>query len=207
MSPPEGSGRGRPRDDSREQAILDAALELLVEVGYERMSMVAVANRARASKATIYRRWTCKDAMVVEALRRRSPAAHVPADTGSLRDDLLAEVRLMVCTADGPGGALLMGVLRAASESPRLAEVIQESMVRHKSALCGCTLQRAADRGEVPAGLNPVPLVEAMLSMILTRQMLGGGLLDEAFVVHVVDDVAMPLIVGMARRCAMESNI
>ncbi|MCM3886539.1 TetR/AcrR family transcriptional regulator [Frankia sp. R82] len=207
MSPPEGSGRGRPRDESREQAILEAALELLVEVGYERMSMVAVANRARASKATIYRRWSCKDAMVVDALRRRAPAEHVPADTGSLRDDLLIEVGLMACATMEVGGGLLMGVLRAASESPRLAEVIQDHMVQQKAALCGCALQRAAARGEIPADLDPVPLAEAILSMILTRQLLGVGPLDEQFVAHVVDDVALPLITGLASRLPSPSNV
>ncbi|MCK9925536.1 TetR/AcrR family transcriptional regulator [Frankia sp. AgPm24] len=207
MSPPEGSGRGRPRDESREQAILDAALELLVEVGYERMSMVAVANRARASKATIYRRWSCKDAMVVEALRRRAPAEHVAADTGSLRDDLMVDVRLMARSIVDVGGGLLMGVLRAASESPRLAEVIQEHMVRNKAELCGNALVLAARRGEIPADLDAVPLAEAILSMILTRQMFGVGPLDERFVTHVVDDVAMPLIAGLAARASAASNV
>jgi AcrR family transcriptional regulator len=202
MSPPDGNGRGRPRDDSREQAILDAALQLLVEVGYERMSMVAVASRARASKATIYRRWSCKDQMVVEALRRRTPADHVPADTGCLRGDLAAEVRLMVEVVSGPEGSLLVGVLRAASESPQLAEVIQTNMRERKAELCCCLLRRAVARGELPETADPGPLIEVIIAMIFTRLLVTGEPLDEAFVDHVVDDLAMPLLAGRAGLAA-----
>ncbi|CAO5237468.1 TetR/AcrR family transcriptional regulator [Frankia sp. AgKG'84/4] len=198
MNIPCGAGRGRPRDDAREQAILDAALQLLVEVGYERMSMVAVANLARASKATIYRRWASKDEMVIEALRRRAPIDSAPADTGSLRDDLLAQVRLMIKAASGPDGALLVGVLRAASESPELAAVIQDNMRQHKAEMCCCLLERAAKRGELAASADPGPLVEVITSMIFMRLLVTGEALDDAFVHHLVDELALPLIAGRA---------
>jgi len=191
---PCGTRRGRPRDDAREQAILDAALDLLVEVGYERMSMVAVAARARASKATIYRRWANKDEMVVEALRRAGPADHVPADTGCLRDDLASEVRLMVRMIDGPNGALLVGVLRAASESPRLASVIQQSVLQHKSDISQCLFERAIDRGEVPSAEKSEVAMEIIMAMIFSRLLVTGGPLDDAFADHIVDDVLVPFL-------------
>ncbi|MCK9893539.1 TetR/AcrR family transcriptional regulator [Frankia sp. AgB32] len=198
MNIPCGAGRGRPRDDAREQAILDAALQLLVEVGYERMSMVAVANLARASKATIYRRWSSKDEMVIEALRRRAPVDNIPADTGSLRDDLVAQVRLMIEAASGPEGALLVGVLRAASESPQLAEVIQTNMRQHKAEMCCCLLERAVKRGDLPESADPGPLVEVIVSMIFMRLLVTGEALDDAFVHHLVDELALPLLAGRA---------
>src|SRR5579863_5183615 len=90
---------GRPRDDAREQAILDAAIDLLAEVGYEAMSIEAVAVRAKSSKATIYRRWPGKAELVADAIRRRTePTLADLPDTGSLRGDLLALVELM-CTS------------------------------------------------------------------------------------------------------------
>ncbi|WP_235825986.1 TetR/AcrR family transcriptional regulator [Candidatus Frankia alpina] len=206
ISPPVASGRGRPRDESREQAILDAALELLVEVGYDRMSMVAVAARARASKATIYRRWSCKDEMVVEALRRHGPAEHVPADTGCLRDDIAAEVRLMINAVSGPEGALLVGVLRAASESPRLAAVIQANLLQRKVDLGRCLLERAMRRGDLLAKAEPALLIEVILAMIFTRLLVTGEPLDEAFADHIVDDVVLPLLAGRSAPPAATSN-
>ena len=62
------------RAEAREQAILDAALELVMEVGYDRLSMDALAERAHAGKATIYRHWSGKAQVVAEAVRRRSAA-------------------------------------------------------------------------------------------------------------------------------------
>ncbi len=206
ISPPVASGRGRPRDESREQAILDAALELLVEVGYDRMSMVAVAARARASKATIYRRWSCKDEMVVEALRRHGPAEHVPADSGCLRDDIAAEVRLMINAVSGPEGALLVGVLRAASESPRLAAVIQANLLQRKVDLGRCLLERAMRRGDLLAKAELALLIEVILAMIFTRLLVTGEPLDEAFADHIVDDVVLPLLAVRSAPSAATSN-
>ena len=77
----------------RDAAICDAALALLVEVGYDRMSMDAVAARARASKATIYRRWPGKQELVLDAVRSRGAGLTVAEDTGCLRGDLVATYR------------------------------------------------------------------------------------------------------------------
>src|SRR5262245_37799618 len=83
--------RPRGRGEEREQAIIDATVCLLAEIGYEAMTMDAVAARARASKATIYRRWPGKPQLVGDALRRCGPGpkAEIP-HTGSLRGDLIA---------------------------------------------------------------------------------------------------------------------
>ncbi|WP_232291900.1 TetR-like C-terminal domain-containing protein [Frankia sp. QA3] len=170
------------------------------------MSMVAVAARARASKATIYRRWSCKDEMVVEALRRHVCADHVPADTGCLRGDVAAEVRLMIENVSGPDGALLVGVLRAASESPRLAAVIQANVLQRKVELGRCLLERAAQRGELLAKTEPAVLVEVILAMIFARLLVTGEPLDDAFVGHVVDEVVLPLLAGRATPPAVRSN-
>ena len=88
MTPQQGQTPHR-----RDAAICDATLALLAEVGYDRMSMDAVAARAKASKATIYRRWPGKQELVLDAVRSRAPGMAVPEDTGSLRGDLLATYR------------------------------------------------------------------------------------------------------------------
>src|ERR671937_591346 len=84
------------RGAARETAILQATLELLAESGYDQLTIDAVAARARCSKATIYRRWPDKAALVVTAVRRHAgqPAAAAP-ETGSLRSDLLAALAAM----------------------------------------------------------------------------------------------------------------
>ena len=89
MTPEAAAAAQRPRVEGlREQEILDAALVVLADVGYDRLTMDAVAHRAKASKATLYRRWSSKATLVVEALARTKGTPPVP-DTGDLRSDLL----------------------------------------------------------------------------------------------------------------------
>ena len=88
MTPADSTTRPRVEGE-REQEILDAALEVLAEVGYDRLTMDAVATRAKASKATLYRRWTNKLTLVIDALVAQK-ATPEPPDTGSLRGDLAA---------------------------------------------------------------------------------------------------------------------
>ena len=83
---------GRPRSTERDRQLLEAAQDLLVEVGYDRLTIDAVANRVGAGKATVYRRWPNKTAMVVDAVEALH-RPHPPPGTGSLRSDLLTEYR------------------------------------------------------------------------------------------------------------------
>ena len=88
----------RPRvEGDREQEIFDATLQVLEEVGYDRLTMDAVATAARASKATLYRRWNGKVALVIDALLSQK-GPHESVDTGTLRGDLLATF----CGVGGP---------------------------------------------------------------------------------------------------------
>src|SRR4051812_13391113 len=82
----------RPRiEGDREAEILAATLDLLATAGYDRLTMDAVAAAAKASKATLYRRWSTKAELVIDALQRTGDALHVAdPDTGHLRDDLVA---------------------------------------------------------------------------------------------------------------------
>src|SRR3954468_14483852 len=81
----------RPRvEGEREEQILDATVDLLLEVGYDRLTMDSVAARAKAGKATLYRRWCSKQRLVVDAVNRSKRAVvGPPPDTGSLRIDLV----------------------------------------------------------------------------------------------------------------------
>src|SRR3954471_7408044 len=89
MTPAEAATHLRPRvEGDRERQILDAALEVLAEVGYDRLTMDAVAQRAKASKATLYRRWNSKATLIVDGLASQKSTPPVP-DTGTLRGDLI----------------------------------------------------------------------------------------------------------------------
>ncbi|WP_241251770.1 TetR/AcrR family transcriptional regulator [Candidatus Protofrankia californiensis] len=189
-----GAVRGRPRDDAREQAILRAALELLTEVGYERMSMVAVAARARASKATIYRRWAGKDELVVEAIRRQAVDDIVCVDTGNLRGDLVDIIRQKVKRLSEGGAALMAGVVLAMRESVALAAALRVQMIEDRRDIAALIVQRAFDRGEPCSPTAADVFNELVPAMVFSRLLVTGEALDDAFIQHMVDDILLPLM-------------
>ena len=193
-----GSGRGA----ARESAICSATLELLAEVGYDRMSMDAVAARARASKATIYRRWPGKLELVVYAIGCRGPHPVEPADTGSLRGDIIATLRSI---HDGIGGedvALLAGVLRAMREAPEIGDLIRQQVLEEKLNVGRTIVRRAVERGELGADADAAMFNEVAPALMFFRVLVTGEPVDDRFLEHVADEVLVPLLVRSATRAA-----
>jgi AcrR family transcriptional regulator len=178
----------------RHEAICDAVFELLSEVGYDRMSMDAVANRARASKATIYRAWPNKPDLVTEALVHRFGDAPEIPDTGSLRGDLIALMTTACMVACSPEGSVVTGLMSAASRSPELSRTLHQLLYEMKHPVHVAILNAAVARGEVPAGTSADLLHEVLHSMVLTKLFWDRTLIDGEFVVHVVDDVLLPVL-------------
>lgn len=185
---------GRPRDEQREQAILDAACELLAEVGYDQLTLETVAVRAHASKATIYRRWSNKAEVVTEALRRRVSEKPPLLDNGSLRADLLALSSEICAECESTDGALIAGIVRAMRNSAELADIVRANVVEHKEAIPSLVIERAIARGELPIGATNALANEVVPAMVFMRMLLTGEPLDESFVVHLIDDVMIPLL-------------
>jgi AcrR family transcriptional regulator len=184
-----------PRAEAREQAILDAALELLMEVGYDRLSMDALAERAKAGKATIYRHWSGKAQIVAEAVRRlKMPDVVTPVDTGSLRGDLLGELNVMCSSMSAEDAAIVTGVLSAMRADEELARLVRTQLIESKRGKFNGIVERAVGRGELPQGSTADVVEEVMPAMLINRLVIQGEPLDEAFAVHVVDDIVLPLL-------------
>jgi AcrR family transcriptional regulator len=185
---------GRPRDEGREQAILEAAIELLAEVGYEAMSIEAVAVRARSSKATIYRRWPGKAELVAEAMRRRTePFAEDLPDTGSLRGDLLGLAARMFAGINGADGGLMCGLAVAVRSDPRFGQLLAAHTYEQKLRSMAEVVSRAQARGELAPGADPKLILEVAPGVALLHQM-SGEPLDAAFAEHLVDRILIPLL-------------
>jgi AcrR family transcriptional regulator len=169
-------------------------------VGYDQMSMDAVAARARASKATIYRRWPGKQELVVHAIRCRGPQNLELPDTGSLRGDIVATLRLV---HDGIGAedvALLAGVLRAMRGAPEIAELLRKQMLDEKREI-GCTIvRRAVERGELGPAADPEVFQEVAPALMFFRVLVTGEPIDEDFLAHAADDVLIPLLACSGAR-------
>lgn len=183
------------RGEEREEAILLATLELLGECGYDQLTMDAVAARARCSKATIYRRWPGKPDLVTTAVKRYAadPAAAAP-DTGSLRTDLLAALEVMRISLINQDAARILGLMLAMRSDPELAQAVRDQLLASKREVFGAAIGRAIARGEVPATADHLLLAEISSAVLLSRLLVTGEPLDDAFIRHLVDAVLLPLL-------------
>lgn len=178
----------------RDAAIRDATLSLLLELGYDRMSMDAVAARAHASKATIYRRWPGKPQLVLDAVRSRAAGMTAPPDSGSLRGDLVATYRAAVDGTPAEDAELVAGVLRAMRRTPELGACVREQVLGSRLDVSRTIVSRAVERGELPAGTDPLLLHEVASALWFHRVLVVGAPVDDAFIAHVVDDVLLPIL-------------
>lgn len=155
MSVPEPAPRrGRPRRPGTREAVIEAFVTLIGEQGYAATSMDEVAERAGVSKATIYRRWPSRDALIVDihhAMVDESDAR----DTGSLEGDLLALLERVAWVLEQTGFARL--VVASAGEmlsNPELASVFRERALGPRLALMETVFRRAIERGEVDPAVD-----------------------------------------------------
>ncbi|HEY1701897.1 MAG TPA: TetR/AcrR family transcriptional regulator [Trebonia sp.] len=186
------SHRGRRLDASRDAVLRDAALELLAEIGYDRLSIDAVAARARASKMTIYRRWSGKAELVIDAITSLRKPGEIP-DTGTLRGDLEAMMR----GSDSPDARfdaqLVLGLVTALARDPELRLVIREHLLGQGGIRLRRIFERAVARGEIPPDRNLDLLVSVFPALVIHRLLIFGELPDASFTTQVVNDLILPL--------------
>jgi AcrR family transcriptional regulator len=186
----------RPRIvGDREDEILDATVDLLLEVGYDRLTLDAVARRARASKATLYRRWESKPSLVVDAMVRAKQPPHIEEhDTGSLRGDLISTF----CGSHGMGASdatgMLGSVITALSSDPEFATLFRDAFIAPKVRVSLDIYTRAIERGEIPADLDVEIIAPALAGILLHRSFVLGVVPDDATVERVIDNVILPAV-------------
>jgi AcrR family transcriptional regulator len=196
VSVPASPKRGRPRDPRRDEAILDAALDLVAEVGFDRMTVGDLATRAGVSKPTVYLRWPGGKAEVIaSALQaRRAAERQVDEDTGSLRGDLAAYVRTLIERLER-NVHVAAGIACHLRTSPELMAVFREHAVSVERARVRAVLDRAVARGEIGDADAASPLfADVAGSVIHTRVLLTGEPVDGGFVDDLVDDVLLPIL-------------
>jgi AcrR family transcriptional regulator len=187
--------RGRARSEKTRRAILAAASELLLEHGLSAISMDAVAERAGASKATIYRWWPSKELLALDALLSQWETD--TRDTGSLAGDLLALIRPWVRRlADRPYGRVIAALLTRAQSDPGFAAAYRARFVEPRRDEGRLILDRAIERDEIPAGTDIEAALDLLYGPIYHRMLHGHSALTDQFartiVGYVVAGVSRP---------------
>ena len=190
--------RQRPRvEGGREDEILDATVAVVAELGYDRLTMDAVATAAKASKATLYRRWTTKAELVVDAISR-AKGCPVPedVDTGSLRGDLIS----MSC---GVGGftdelpmSVIAGLLTALHRDPELQKAFKERFLAPRQHVVATVYARAVERGEIGPDIDVELLSVTLPAVIVHHAYLLGVEPTDELILRVIDHVILPAARG-----------
>ena len=189
--------RGRPRDERARLAILDAAAELMLESGVDKVSMDAIAERAGASKATIYRWWPTKESLALDAVYRQWSAAEPEkAPTGALRADLIALLGdWSRRAASRPYARMLTALLDAAQSDPEFADRYHAHFVEPRRARGREILAAAIEDGQLPADTDIELALDLLYGPIYHRLLQGHAQIDERFVRDIVDVVCAGLSV------------
>jgi AcrR family transcriptional regulator len=182
----------RPRSEASRRAILRAAGELLAKHGLNAISMDAVAKRAGASKATIYRWWPSKELLALDALfsewTPQTPDTH---DTGSLAGDLLALIRPWArqLTAK-PYGPVIAARISRAQVDTEFAHEYRTRFVEPRRAEARAIFTRAIERGEIPEDTDVETALDLLYGPFYHRMLHGHAKLTDRFTRTVVDYVA-----------------
>jgi AcrR family transcriptional regulator len=205
MSAPRGAGEvdktrhrgGRHLDSSRDPVLREAALGLLAEVGYDRLTMDAVAARARAGKTTIYRRWPGKAELVVDALNSLKGIPEIP-DTGSLRRDLRALAESITSAESRFGAQMTIGMVNALAHDSELRRVFGEKFIAPRMAGFRTVFERAVARGEMPGGHDLDLLARLFPALALQQLIMSGELPGVRFARQIMDEIVYPLATAPA---------
>lgn len=185
--------RGRPRDPSRDEAIIDAAIEVLIRDGYDRLSMEGVATAAGVGKATVYRRWSSKAELVIDAMATIKPAIDT-IDTGSLDGD----VELIIATSCSPHSQrlfeVMVSVCSALPREPDLLEAFKTRFTEPRIARITDMLVRARDRGELGPDVDITIAASLVPSLMLQRALMTGQPAGRVYAEQVVGSVLLPVL-------------
>ncbi|MFJ9459219.1 TetR/AcrR family transcriptional regulator [Kitasatospora sp. NPDC101447] len=165
--------RGRPRDAARDRALLEATLAVLAENGYGGLTTAAVAARAGVSTATLYRRWSSKEDLVVAAAA--SFAEEDPyglPGTGSLEGDLRVVLRDKAAAMTGESGRVMRALIGEAAHNSALAEALTVTLLAPVYRRVTEVVRSAVERGEIPPVEDAELLGEVVVGPVMGRFLL-----------------------------------
>jgi AcrR family transcriptional regulator len=192
---------GRPLDVTRDADILDAALDVLAEEGFERMTIDMVAARAKAGKATLYRRWPSKTELVIDAvacMKNSDIDFDDLPNTGTLRGDLVAMIKPPTLRDAEKKLRVMSGLVSLLARNPELAEAARLAVVAPRAEINRRMLQRAIDRGEIGADVDIATVASISPSMVTYRTIMLGKHVDREYLIGIIDKVILPAV-GLTR--------
>ncbi|MDM0036539.1 TetR/AcrR family transcriptional regulator [Variovorax sp. J22P271] len=190
---------GRPRDAALDANVLRAAMELLGEGGIAAVTMEAVAQRAGAGKASLYRRWKSKDELLADALTLHSPI-DVEVDTGSLRGDLIKLYEHYYGIGNHVMQAAMQEMLGNVRQHLAWTEKVAPERLTARRAKVRALFERAVARGEIAPPADMDLLLDLVPAMVLYRYNTRNQKVSRASIARFVDGAVLPLAGWQARE-------
>jgi AcrR family transcriptional regulator len=188
---------GRRRDHTRDPDILAAAVDVLAECGYDGMTIDMVASRAKAGKATLYRRWPSKGELVIDAVACMKNGdlnlSQLP-DTGTLRGDLIAMIKPHSIEDGEKKLRVIAGLMSLLAHSPELAETARLSVVEPRVTAHRFLLRRAIERGEISPTSDVDNLATVTTAMASMRVLFERKPVNRDFLISLIDGVILPAV-------------
>lgn len=191
---------GRPRSGACREAILQAALELVEETGFNQVTIESIAQRAGVGKTTIYRWWPDKAHVVIDAFfESTSPTIPFP-NTGDVCADFTDQMLLLTALFRGPKGKLIATLLMGAQHDPSLAKAFRERWLEPRRKQGREVIARAKERGQLAQDVDPELLMDALYSPVYLRMLAGHQPIDAAFARSIVSLVLKGSLIGSGAK-------
>jgi len=166
--------RGRPRDPDAEPRIRRYAVQLLLERGFDGMTVDDVAEAAGVGKATIYRRWASKELLANDAMAQLFDIEIPDADTGSIAGDLRQVYRDALVFVNSKEGVALIRLAVTEMNRGEQFTAFYRNFLQRRIALTAAALERARQRGEsIRGGADPVLMVQWLAGILILRALTG----------------------------------
>ncbi|HKS47013.1 MAG TPA: TetR/AcrR family transcriptional regulator [Amycolatopsis sp.] len=178
---------GNRRNPYTHKAIIKATLDLLKTVHYHTLTIESIAAAAGVGKATVYRWWPSKGALVAEAISSTN-IIQDPPDTGDIPADLLAAAKIAVRSfASHPGGVLITALATDLVADPELLQSFVANFIRPRRTLLRDLLQRAIDEGFIAPNVDPDLIMDMWAGAVIYRKLMAQLPVDDKFAAQLVD--------------------
>jgi AcrR family transcriptional regulator len=178
---------GRPRSEKTKNAILSAAYDLLLENGFGAVTIEKIAERAGVSKATIYKWWPNKAAVVMDAFFDAAVVRLPVPDTGSAIDDMIIQVNNLAKFLLSREGKVIKEIIAEGQYDKKLAETYREIYFKPRRLDSRYILERGISRGELSGNLDIELVMDLIFGPLFYRLLITGDIVDETFIKDLVN--------------------
>lgn len=185
---------GRPRSQQVDEAILKSATSLFYRQAYATVSMEMISQRAKVSKATLYRRWPNKATLAVAVLVRAMLAQAREFADLSYREHLIANLKALRNMLDSPYASMIASLIAEGQEDKTLQALLHEQLLKPMQAVGDKDLAEAVRRGEVSASVDKDLLFDQVFGFFYYRMLVVGKEITDRDIQHIVDAFFMVAI-------------